>query len=328
LTAGKTRKVILRVIAWAALALGLPVFAAHFLTPWPGVLLIRAIFDKGAADASAKLEKHVPGGIVANEAVRYDSGDPTALLDVYRPEQLNRQAPTIVWVHGGGFVSGRRGDLTNYLKVLSGQGFATVSVDYTLAPTATYPTPVRQVSRALAFLVREGDRLGINPNALVIAGDSAGAQIAAQTANVVTSPAYAQQVGIEVPIAAEKLKGALLYCGIYDVTQLNPDQGGFLGWFVRTVTWAYSGKRNWSDAPGFEQMSVAREVTSQFPATFISAGNADPLGPQSVLMDNALRKAGVPVHSLFYPPDHEPKLGHEYQSIWIRRMGKQRWRSL
>lgn len=289
------------------------IFAAYFLTPWPSVLVIRAIFDKGAADASAKLQKHVPTGIVAQEGIRYDPADPDALLDIYRPKRLNCRVPTIVWVHGGGFLSGRRGDITNYLKVLAGQGFATVSVDYTLAPRATYPTPVRQVSRALAFLVRDGAGLGINPDALVIAGDSAGAQLAAQTANVITSPAYAQEMGIDIPIAPEKLKGALLYCGVYDITQLQHDKGGVLRWFVRTVTWAYSGKRDWHEAAGFDRISVAHDVTARFPSTFISAGNGDPLEQQSILMDNALRTAGVPVQSLFYPPDHQPKLGHEYQ---------------
>ncbi|MCJ8156860.1 alpha/beta hydrolase fold domain-containing protein [Sphingomonas sp. LaA6.9] len=41
-----------------------------------------------------------------------------------------------MWVHGGGFVSERRGDLTNYLKVLAGKGFTVVNVDYTIAPEA------------------------------------------------------------------------------------------------------------------------------------------------------------------------------------------------
>ncbi len=49
------------VLGWTALGLGLLAFVAHFVTPWPSVLVIRAIFDNGAADASAKLEKHLPG---------------------------------------------------------------------------------------------------------------------------------------------------------------------------------------------------------------------------------------------------------------------------
>ncbi len=306
-------KTIRRLAGWTALALGLLALAAHFLTPWPSVLVIRAIFDKGSADALAKLAKHVPGGIVTRTAIRYDPADPDALLDIHRPAHPDPRAPTILWVHGGGFLSGRRGDMAEYLKILAGKGFVTVSVDYTLAPSAHYPTPVRQVSRALAFLDREGGRLGVDREKLVIAGDSAGAQIAAQVANVVTSPAYARAVGIAAPIAAKQLKGALLYCGVYDITRLDGGRSILLRWFVRTVTWAYSGRRDWRDAPGFDRLSVARDVTAGFPPTFISAGNADPLGPQSILMDAALRRAGVPVHGLFFPPGHVPGLGHEYQ---------------
>jgi len=300
------------IVAWSALALGLA-FAAHFITPWPSVLVIRAVFDKGAADASAALEKHVPADVTAREAIRYDPGDPDALFDIYRAARPRPGAPTIVWVHGGGFVSGRRGDIANYLKVLAGQGFTTVNIDYTIAPGATYPTPVRQVTRALAFLDRHAEELGINRESLVIAGDSAGAQIAAQVANLVTSPAYAAQVGIASPIRAEQLDGTLLYCGVYDMEALGRSGSGALGWFLRTVAWAYGGERDWREVEAFEQMSVARHMTPAFPATFISAGNDDPLEPQSRIMDDALRARGVRVESLFYPDGHEPALSHEYQ---------------
>jgi acetyl esterase/lipase len=309
---GKQRSWLRRLVASALLGLGLLALVAHYLTPWPSVLVIRAIFDRGAAEASAKLEKHLPGGVNFERAIRYDPGDRDALLDIYRPANLDPGAPTVVWVHGGGFVSGRREDLSNYLMVLAARGLTVVNVDYTIAPAARYPTPVRQVSRALAFLDRQGRQLGINRKGLVIAGDSAGAQIAAQTANIITSPAYAKLVGIAAPIQPEQLKGTLLYCGVFDISKLGQGKGVF-GWFIQTVTWAYSGQRNWRSAPGFEHMSVAGHVTGAFPPTFISAGNSDPLGPQSHIMDAALRKVGVRVQTLFYPADHPAKLGHEYQ---------------
>jgi acetyl esterase/lipase len=302
-----------RILAWALIGIALLALVAHFLSPWPSVLVIRAIFDKGAAVASEKLQKHLPQGIVTQEAIRYDVSDPDALLDIYHPAQQSKRTPTIVWVHGGGFVSGRRSDVRAYLTVLAARGFSIVNVGYTTAPTATYPTPVRQVSRALAFVDREGDRLGVNREALIIAGDSAGAQIAAQVANIVSSSTYATAVGIAAPIRSEQLKGAMLYCGVYDLGQIGAVKGGILGWFLQTVTWAYSGKRDWRQVPGFELMSVARHVTPRFPPTFITVGNADPLGPQSVFMDAALRKVGVTVEALFFAPNHPAKLGHEYQ---------------
>jgi acetyl esterase/lipase len=289
------------VLAAAALAL-----AAHFVTPWPSVLVIRAIFDRGAAEASAKLERHVPPGITVDRNVRYDASDPDAEMDIIRPPAGAAAGPTIVWVHGGGFVSGRRGDVENYAKVIAGEGFTVVNVDYTIAPEATYPTPVKQVVAALGFLPREGARLGVDPDRLIVAGDSAGAQIAAQVANPVTAPDYARKVGIAASIEPRQLRGLILFCGPYDLDLMND------GWFMRTTTWAYSGRRDHRQDASFQLMSVARYVTPAFPPTFLSAGNGDPLLAHSVALEDALRRIGVPVEALYFP-GHEPPLGHEYQ---------------
>lgn len=300
------RRWLVGLLAFVAVAV-----AAFFLSPWPSVYLIRAVFDKGAADASARLEKHVPQA-VATTTVSYDPADKDAVLDVLRSAQEKPNAPAVVWIHGGGFVSGRRADIANYLKVLAGHGFVVVNVDYTIAPEAAYPTPVRQVNRALAFLGREGKSLGVDPGRMVLAGDSAGAQIAAQTAAIITNPDYARQVGVTPGAAPSQLAGVLLFCGVYDISGMG-GRGGVLGWFVQSTAWAYSGKRDWRNDRAFATMSVGPNLTAAFPATFISAGNADPLGPQSIAMAGALQARGAKVQTLFFPADYRPPLGHEYQ---------------
>ena len=302
------------------LAASLAIIGAFLLSPWPSVYVIRAIFDKGAAEASEKLARHVPED-VNTITLRYDAQDTDALLDLHRPPRIDAGAPLIVWIHGGGFVSGRRGDITNYAKVLAGQGFVVANVEYTIAPEATYPTPIRQVSKALAFLTRDAAKLGIDASRIVLAGDSAGAQIAAQTAAVTINPDYARRVGVTPGARPSQLVGALLYCGVYDVTRMGGG-GGILGWFVKSTTWAYSGKRNWREAKGFESMSIAPNVTAAFPPAFISAGNADPLGPQSVAFADQLEAKGVKVERLFYPKDYQPPLGHEYQFDLDTEAGK------
>lgn len=305
---------------WATLAVVGVLVLAFLLSPWPSVALVRAVFDRGAAEASAKLEPHVPDN-VSSRTVSYDPADADAVFDVHRPPVVRPDAPTIVWIHGGGFVSGRRSDITNYAKLLAGQGFTVVNLDYTIAPEAQYPTPVRQVNQALAYIAREGAALGINPGRLVLAGDSAGAQIAAQAAAVITNPDYAKLVGTVPGVSPEQLAGTLLYCGVYDISGMGKD-GGVLGWFVQSAGWAYSGKRNWRDDTMFQTMSIAPHVTAAFPSTFISAGNADPLGPQSVAIAQTLKSAGVTVEDLFFAPDYQPALGHEYQFDITTEAGK------
>ena len=285
--------------------------AAFIVSPLPGVYFIRFIFDKGAAAASAALEPLVPATIsVSTHAYGEEASD--EILDIYRAPDFDPALPTVVWIHGGGFVSGRRGDIANYLKILAGEGFTVVNVDYTIAPSATYPTPVRQVTRALEFLTREAGRLDIDPNRIVLAGDSAGAQIAAQTAAIIANPDYGERVGVTSGVGPDQIVGALLFCGVYDITAMG-HAGGILGGFVHVTAWAYSGERNWRDSPRFVTMSLTGHLTADFPPAFISAGNADPLAPQSVAIAEALEASGGKVETLFFPPDYTPALAHEYQ---------------
>jgi acetyl esterase/lipase len=303
-------KKVLLIALGAVLALGIAVFAAFQLSPWPSVLLIRYAFNKGAAETAPSQAALVPKGVNALLDLSYAPAERDARLDVFAPAAAKAPLPAVVWVHGGGFVAGTRGDLTNYAKILAGHGFVVVPIDYTVAPTAKFPTPVRQTNAALAFVLTNADRFNIDPNRIFLAGDSAGAQIVAQTALVISDPAYAQRMGLTPGMPRGPLRGVVLFCGPYDPSKLNFD--GDYGSFMRTVIWSYVGTRDPHD-PRVAQIAVAPHVTSAYPPAFISVGNADPLAPQSEALADALRAKGVQVDTLFFPGDYQPPLPHEYQ---------------
>lgn len=300
----------LAVIVLALLVLVAGVVLAFRYSPWPGALLIRGSFDRDAERANAALARHVGGGIQQRLDVRYDDSE-GALLDVYAPIEASGALPAIVWVHGGAWVSGDKRHLANYARILAGQGYVVASVGYAIAPGARYPSPVRQVSAALRHLSASAARYGLDANRLVLAGDSAGAQIAAQVANLVVDRDYAARVGIDPGVSPGQLRAVLLYCGAFDVESVNLD--GDFGGFLRTVLWAYSGRRDFLSVPGFTEASVVRHVGARFPPAFISAGNGDPLLPQSQALAQALAAHGVRHETLFFPETRQPPLGHEYQ---------------
>jgi acetyl esterase/lipase len=255
------------VVGTVAGALGALAVATR-LTPWPSVMLVRGIFDRGARDASDALEKHVPTGLHEVLGETYAAGDRDARLDVFRPAGAGPgrgsgtglgPLPTVVWVHGGAFVSGNRTQVANYLRVIAGQGFTTVGVDYSIAPEARYPTPVRQVNAALDFIVRHADRLGIDPSRIVLAGDSAGAQIAAQVAALASDVAYAQRVGIAAAIDRDQLVGTVLFCGAYDF-DLVRGSSRLGSWLIDTALWAYSGRRDYLSDEAVQLASVAHHI--------------------------------------------------------------------
>jgi len=289
--------------------LSLAVVVALRLSPWPAALIIRHRFTTEGRRLSDALRPYLPRGIQVIPDQAYGP-EPAARLDVYYPATPGPR-PTILWVHGGGWVAGSKNELANYFRILAAEGFTVVGIDYSLAPGHTYPTPVRQVNQALAYLRANADRLQVDTLRLYLAGDSGGAQIAAQLALLLRDSSYAAGVGIRPELGGASLEGAILFCGPYDIRAVRLD--GPFGGFLRTVLWAYSGTRRFATDTTFARVSIVHDVSASFPPTFLSVGNADPLAPQSRALAAALARVGVPLDTLFYPPDHPTALPHEYQ---------------
>jgi acetyl esterase/lipase len=180
---------------------------------------------------------------------------------------------------------------------------------------------VKQINAALGFLTADAAKLGIDASRLFLAGDSAGAQLSAQLANLVTVPSYAQSVGIAPAIAPSALRGLILHCGPYDIENAN-FEGGF-GGFMRAVVWAYLGAKDFKNDPRLAELTAIRHITGDFPPFFISVGNADPLWPQSVALAEKAKDLGVEVDALFFPAGYQPPLHHEYQFTLDHGAGKQ-----
>lgn len=288
--------------------------AAH-LSPWPSALAYRYVFNMDSASKNEGLAKHVPSGVSARFSERYHSMDRDTTYDVFYPSEVSgtdRVLPTIVWIHGGGFIAGSKDHVANYLRILASKGYTTIGIDYALAPRRTYPTPIRQANIALGHISRNAKRLHVDPARMFIAGDSAGAQIAAQLSLVISEPRYASDMGITPTIEARQLRGVILHCGFYDPPRLGLI-GGIVGRFVDTALWSYFGNRNTVGDRRLRQFLLADNLTSNYPPTFISVGNADILSSQSRALAGSARRLGISVDALFFPDSYTPPLPHEYQ---------------
>jgi acetyl esterase/lipase len=303
-----------RTIPLAFLVLGLITALVWFVSPWPAALLIRALFEKGAAETVAEMEPYAPtSGVASTLDIGYGTAGADTSLDVFTPDTGTEPLPTVVWIHGGAWISGDKSNVRPYVEQIAAAGYTTVALNYTVAPERSYPTALTQLNDALSFLVDHASEYRIDPNRIVIAGDSAGSNLTSQLAVLATSPEYATLVGLRPALTPEQLRGVVLNCGIYDVSGI-PNSPGIGGWGFRIALWSYLGEKDWSNTPGGEEMSTLDYVTADFPTTWISGGNADPLtATQSEPLATKLSGLGVDVTSVFYPDDHEPKLPHEYQ---------------
>lgn len=310
------KKVLTRIgVALLALVVAVAVWA--WLSPWPSVLLIRQMWPEASAEQVAAMKALEPTDVSARRNVVVDADDPDGRIDVYRPDAAGGTAlPTIVWVHGGGFITGTKDGMDTYLTQIAAAGYTVIAVEYTVAPNARYPHPVQQVTTAMGFLLTHAGQYGVDPSQMVLAGDSAGAHIAAQTAMAITQPGYAHDAGLDLTGLSQvqqgsELQATVLYSGAFDMT-LMKDSEGMGKWMVRTMLWAYTGSKDPASDPHLEWASLPQHVDSHFPPTFISTGPADPLLSHSESMASHLEKVGVDVDTLWFP-DASDAIGHEYQ---------------
>lgn len=308
--ASRTKKIAVKTVVFLVLIASI-VFLFFKLSPWPSALLIRYAFEKDAKHTNEMLEKHVPNGVTELLDVQYDLQDADAKLDFYYPISTDSILPLIVWVHGGGWVSGNKRQMSNYLKIMSAKGYVVASVDYSIAPEKHYPIPVKQVMKALRYIQEHAENHNIDSSTIFLAGDSAGSHIVAQVANIISEPSYAELIEIQPSVERSNIKGVILYCGVY--MDEGIDLEGEIGEFQNTVLWAYSGNKNYMDDAYFQTASVLNFVGNNFPPSFISAGNADPFLDHSQKLARKLDSLKVQVDTLFFPKDLTPKLPHEYQ---------------
>jgi len=289
------------------------------VSPAPGAWVIRSVFDRNSAKTLAALEKHQPSvAITSTLDLQYRKNDADAKLDVYYPTSTPEDAvlPTIIWTHGGAWISGDKSNDTPYFKLLAAEGFTVVALDYSLAPEHQYPTPVHQLNDAYAYLQKNASHFRVDTNKFILAGDSAGAQLTSQMGAIVTNPEYARTVGITPSLKPSQLKGLVLNCGIYmmdGLTEPDPTLPKLIGWGDDISVWAYSGTKDFSN-PVIKQMSAYYHVTKDYPPVYITGGNADPLtNAQAKPFADLLTSLGVEVAENFFADDHKPALPHEYQ---------------
>ncbi len=110
---------------------------------------------------------------------------PTADLHavIYKPKNVQPDAPALVYYHGGGWVfSFALRNAAAISNICSESGFIIIAVNYQKAPEHPFPTPFDDCYAGLLWTVANAERLGIDPTKIGVGGDSAGGNLAAAVA--------------------------------------------------------------------------------------------------------------------------------------------------
>jgi acetyl esterase len=206
---------------------------------------------------------------------------------LYVPLHAPAVGPAILFFHGGGFVIS---DIETHdalcQRLADAAGVRVVSAAYGLAPEHPFPSQVDDARAAFAWLLDQAAELGVDVDRMAVAGDSAGAYLAATVAN----EANAQRAG------AVKVQGLFyplvhLDDEIWAKTLLRDAR------LIGRLAVAYiNAQLAEAHAP-----SLLEAVGPATPPTFLVSGaGLDPVRPDAMAYAQALEAAGVPVELQAY----------------------------
>jgi acetyl esterase/lipase len=100
------------------------------------------------------------------------------LLDLLVPRNADDSLPVVLWVHGGGWQSGDKGDRAQAQR-LACRGYAVASINYRLSGTALFPAQIHDVKAAIRFLRANAATYQLDGARIAVFGSSAGGFLAA-----------------------------------------------------------------------------------------------------------------------------------------------------
>ena len=226
---------------------------------------------------------------------------------IFRPRETTQIMPVLVWYHGGGWVLGSL-DLSEVScrQLANDADCVVISVDYRLAPEHPFPAAIDDCLAATAWIHAQAAELGVDPQRIAVAGDSAGGNLAACVAYGAKS--------LELPIVLQLL--------VYPVIEADFDRASYVD-NAEGFLLTRDAMRFYWDAyvPDIAQRTDPRvapihadDLSDLAPAWIITA-ELDPLRDEAEAYGEALTAAGVPatirrydgmIHAFFNMATEEP----------------------
>lgn len=263
---------------------------------------IRALLDRGTgvpathtlpvAEARRQYEARIalmapPPQMAKVEERRIDGPGGEIRLRLYTPEGSG-PFPLMMFFHGSGFVLCSLDTHDGMCRNLAaGIGCVVVSVDYRLAPEHKFPKGLDDCLVATRWAAVHAAELGIDPARIMVAGDSAGGNMAAVTALRLRDEGGPELCGqmLLYPVTDYHTPGTPSYAENADGYGLTRDT---MEWF-----WAHYLNNPAEAANPHASPLRARDVTG-LPPAYVSSAEYDPLRDEAERYGMRLREAGVP----------------------------------
>ena len=227
---------------------------------------------------------------VLNDIAYVAGGHDRQKLDLYLPPEGGPPRPLVVWIHGGGWISGDRKPFPN-IKLLK-NGYALASVEYRFSRDAAFPAQIEDCKSAIRWLRAHAAEYGIDAKRIGVWGRSAGGHLVALLGLTGNNKDFDKGENLNQP---SDVQCVVDWFGPTDLVQFgDPTWTGTFNAARKYVHPLIGGppEANAAKARAASPITYVHKGAAPF---LIMHGSADPLVPeqQSEKLDAALRNVGV-----------------------------------
>lgn len=223
------------------------------------------------------------------------SDDKKINLYILKPLDPKPNAPGVLWIHGGGYITGmakmylfsRAKDLVTKYKAV------VITPEYRLSKEAPYPAALKDCYQALRFIKLNAKTLGINQDQIMVGGESAGGGLCAAVCMLARDKK-------EINIAYQMP----LYPMIDDRDTPSSKDNHAPVWNTRLnhIGWkAYLGKRYQTNKVSAYAAPARQTNYANLPPAYTFVGDIEPFFYETCQFIDNLKKAGVPAKVDIYP---------------------------
>ncbi len=246
-------------------------------------------------------------------------------VDIYRPRERHGLLPAMMYIHGGGFQLGSKETHGAIAARFAAQGMVVFNVGYRLVPKARYPGIAEDTATALLWVKENAEKYGADPDRIVLAGESAGANLAMA---LIAAARYPCDEAWTKPVyrAQPTIVAALPACGMHNVREASRWRNSrqYPAWICERAEMVALAYQPDQDAPiGLDSpLPWLADVQdkSPLPATCIIVGDKDPIVEDSRELAQVLADHGGPVTIHEYSGE-----GHAFHALWWRDAAKRAW---
>jgi len=217
-------------------------------------------------------------------------------LDVYTKRTITKPLPTVLLIHGGGWVGGtKEGTLMMALPYLE-MGLAVVNVEYRLAKSSLAPAAVEDCRLALRWVFKNAKEYGFDTTKVIVTGGSAGGHLALMTGMLEAADGFDMPTDWDYSGVQPKAAVIINWYGITDVKDLlaGPNKQNYAVYWI--------GSQFHKDELA-QRVSPLTYVRKTLPPILTIHGDKDGLVPydHAVRLHAKLTAAGVPNQLITVP---------------------------